>query len=47
MPSLNDIANRQVNPCPFNNPYSVTIGNVSQANYDICQNGLDRRPRPG
>ena len=41
---LNDIANRQVNPCPFNNPYSVTLGNISQVNYDICQNGLDPAP---
>ncbi len=41
---LNDIANRQVNPCPFNNPYSVTLGNISQANFDACQNGLDPDP---
>jgi outer membrane receptor protein involved in Fe transport len=24
-----DIANRSINPCPFNNPASVTLGNVS------------------
>lgn len=41
---VNDIANRAVNPCPFNNPYSITLGNITQANYDICQNGLDPAP---
>jgi iron complex outermembrane recepter protein len=38
--SLSDLTNRDISPCPFNDPYSVTIGNVTQAAYDNCQNGL-------
>ena len=34
---LNEIANRKESPCAFNDPYSVTIGNVSAAEFDACQ----------
>lgn len=37
---LLDPANLVVNPCPFNNPASVTLGNISAAAFANCQNGL-------
>ncbi len=43
---LNDLTNVDESPCQFNNPFSVTIGNVSQAAYDACQNGLTTATGP-
>jgi iron complex outermembrane receptor protein len=38
--SVIDEANLAINPCPFNNQASVTLGNISQTNFDNCQNGI-------
>ncbi len=37
---LSDSVNLAVEPCAFSDPLSVTRGNISQANFDLCQNGL-------
>lgn len=37
---LSDLANLKVNPCPFNNQRSVTLGNISQTAFDNCRNGV-------
>jgi iron complex outermembrane receptor protein len=34
------VTNLAVTPCPFNDPFSVTLGNITQANFDACHNGL-------
>jgi iron complex outermembrane receptor protein len=39
---LIDETNLDINPCQFNDPFSVTLGNVTTANFDACQN-----PAPG
>jgi iron complex outermembrane receptor protein len=33
---LGDNINRALNPCPFRNPRSVALGNVTQAEFDNC-----------
>ncbi len=38
--TLNDATNVDEFPCQFNNQRSVTLGNVSQADFDRCQAGL-------
>ena len=37
---LNDLTDVDENPCQFNNPRSVALGNITQAAFDACQNGL-------
>jgi iron complex outermembrane receptor protein len=37
---LADSVNLAVEPCAFSNPVSVTRGNITQANFDLCQNGI-------
>ncbi len=37
---VNDLTDLTVSPCPFNDPFSVTVGNISQTNFDNCQNGV-------
>jgi iron complex outermembrane receptor protein len=44
--SLNDATNVDVFPCAFNNPRSVALGNVSQADFDRCQAGLTSATGP-
>lgn len=38
--SVTDEANRALNPCPFNDPYSVTIGNVASLDCGDQRTGL-------
>jgi iron complex outermembrane receptor protein len=38
--TVNDLTNLTVSPCPFNDPFSVTLGNISLTNYNNCQSGL-------
>jgi outer membrane receptor protein involved in Fe transport len=40
---LNDVTDLNVSNCAFNNPRSVALGNVTQADFDACRNGT----RPG
>jgi iron complex outermembrane receptor protein len=37
--ALSDLANLKINPCPFNDPRSVALGNISQTAFDNCQQG--------
>ena len=37
--NFNDVTDLAKTPCPFNDEFSVTLGNISQANFDACHNG--------
>lgn len=37
---LHALTDLDKNPCAFSNPFSVTSGNITQADFDLCQNGI-------
>ncbi len=43
---VSDGTNLALTPCPFTNQRSVTLGNITQANFDACQNGTARGTGP-
>jgi iron complex outermembrane receptor protein len=44
--ALIDEVDLDVTPCPFNDPFSVTLGNISLTNFNNCQNGLTTATGP-